>query len=43
MVKFFVQPTIYHAKNAKRGFKNLSDDAKKVVVSGMSKIVKTRT
>ena len=40
MVKFFVQPTVYHAKNAKMGFKNLSRDAKEVVVSGMSKIVK---
>jgi len=34
-----VQPSIYHAKNAKRAFKNLSQDVKDKVVNRMQKIV----
>ena len=34
-----VQPSIYHAKNAKRAFKNLSQDVKDKVVNRMGTIV----
>ena len=34
-----IQPPVYHAKNAKKAFKNLSDDAKVKIVNRMSKIV----